>query len=160
MPKLLSVQMMDDRQRGHPKVVHALDRAAAGHALPAADLPWRVCLWWKNDGSRPTDSHGYVLLGMEKPREVLLTTLIGPYADGDMGRALLAAARQALDQDCLDCKRPLLVLCDWLEEHGLPQHTLLRAFCDLKQHWVPWCMQGHAGATLDRETLRAGKDGG
>jgi hypothetical protein len=160
VPKLLSVQMMSEAQRQHPRVVAVLDRAAAGHALPAADLPWRVCLWWKNDGSRPTDSHGYVLLGAETPREVLLTTVIGPYADADTGRALLAAARKALDTDVLDAKRPLLVLADWLEDHGLPQHALLRAFCGLKQHWVPWCMEGHSGATLDREALRAGKEGG
>jgi hypothetical protein len=154
MPVLLSVQMMSGAQRAHERVRDALHYAERQRDVPAAELPWRVCRWFRKDGT-PTRGHGAVILTAARPREVLLTTVpAGP--DAGRGAALLAAARQALDADCLDAKRPLLVLCDWLEEHGLPQHALLREFCGAKQKWLPACVAGREWAKPDREAQRAG----
>jgi hypothetical protein len=155
VPTLLSVRMMSETQRGLDRVRRALSWAEHQGGVPAAELPWRVCLWFRKDAT-PTRSHGYVILHAHRPREILLTTVpAGP--DAGAGRALLAAALRALDADCLDCKRPLLVLCDWLEEHGLPQHALLREFCAAKQHWLPACHEGRRYSPADREARRAGK---
>lgn len=155
MPRLLSLDMMDERQRAHESV-RAAEQGASRKALgiPPEDVGWRVCLWFIKDGSQPSRAHGPVYLTAASPRETLLTTVIpGAVPDADQGRRLVLAALQALDTDCLDAKRPFLVLCDWLEEHRLPHATLLRAFCGRTQRWLPWNL--HSGARLDREAMKA-----
>lgn len=104
--------------------------------LPVDERDWRLCFYLVNSGKRSAENRLPVFLTANTPRELLGTIrILEGTVDRETGLALLAAAIHALNFDGADCKRPILVLTDWLEEHGFPEVALLRAFGNMKQRW-------------------------
>jgi hypothetical protein len=104
--------------------------------LPADERDWRLCFYLVNSGNRSAENRLPVFLTENTPRELLGTIRISESTvDRETGLALLAAAIHALDFDAADCKRPILILADWLEEHSFPEVGMLRAFGQIKQRW-------------------------
>jgi hypothetical protein len=136
MPVLLRASRMTDAQR---EAVSGqcgwLRRSWDG--LPDDEIAWRSCVWFVNARDRPCENRAAVFLTERTPREVLWTC-----EPGDLtGVRLVAEALRALDRDLLAAGAPLLVLCDWLEEHGMPEAALLREFCALPQRWDWRCLR-------------------
>jgi hypothetical protein len=105
--------------------------------LAPGELDWRFCVWFVKSLLRPCNNRGSVFLTERTPREILWTC-----EPPDLtGVRLVAEALRTLDADLLAAKAPLLVLCDWLEEHGMPEAVLLREFCGLPQRWDRYCLR-------------------
>jgi hypothetical protein len=96
---------------------------------------WRFTIWFTNDRKRPVENRDPVYLSEETPFEVLTTIPCG-----GLCWSLVRAALEALRKDVLDSKAPLLILCDFLEEQGMPEADLLRAFAARKQRWDRYCL--------------------
>jgi hypothetical protein len=126
---LLAVQQIRARHEGKPWD-------------PDAPFDWRFAVWFLNNRKRPAENRDAVYLREETPFEILTTIrLPGAWTVQTVTCAgLIAAALEALRTDVLNSKAPLLVLCDSLEEQGMPEADLLRAFAMRKQRWDRYCL--------------------
>jgi hypothetical protein len=150
VPVLLRYSRLTEEQKATPAVDHAWRNLVPNRSgqYMSPEYDWRRCFWFVNSRQRLADNRNPVLLTELTPLEVLLTCEPLEAADArarPVGVSLLAEARRRLCEDVLDSKLPLLVLSDWLEENGLPEHSLLRPFCGMKQRWDRLCLPGSPG---------------
>lgn len=145
MPILVRYTQLSPWQAGARKVIDWMNRW--GKTVDSADPPpdpWRCCFWIVKSGARPVANRSPLLLTPSTPLEILTTLdlrgLANP-AEAPTGRALATAAEYALRRNVLDSKRPLMVLCDWLEENALPESGLLREFASSPQCWLHHCLE-------------------
>jgi hypothetical protein len=136
MPVLLRcVRLTEIQRRAAAGQLGHLRKAWVG--LAQGECVWRSCVWFVNARDRPCENRAAVFLTERTPREVLWTC-----EPPDLtGVRLVAEALRALDRDLLAAGAPLSVLCDWLEEHGMPEAVLLREFCGLPQRWDWRCLR-------------------
>jgi hypothetical protein len=147
MPILLRYTDMSEAQRQSPSVKVRLERLRGIQEVrslregrpwdPEGPYDWRFAVWFTNNGKRPVENRDPVYLSDETPFEVLTTIRHG----GTQPLfPLVVAALVSLHTNVLDSKAPILVLCDCLEEQGMPEADLLRAFAMRRQRWDRYCL--------------------
>jgi hypothetical protein len=142
MPYLARFGTLSMHLRNFPLVTREAELLCRLHG--ADEIMWRLCIWVVNSGERPAENRQPVWLEHDTPLEVLQSIQLSDDVPGaSNGRALVGAALAALQHDCLDCKWPLLVLADWLEEQQQPEHRLLRMFAHLEQTWTRFSVLFH-----------------
>jgi hypothetical protein len=147
MPVLIRYTDMTESQRKNPMTVAHLtdlremrqtrDDWAGRPWNQYAQFDWHFAVWFMNNGKRPVENRDPVYLSEETPFEVLTTIRHGGTRPL---HSLIEATLVALRTNVLDSKEPILVLCDCLEEQGMPEADLLRAFVARKQRWDRYCL--------------------